>query len=236
MPAAVLWPEREDLYELMTLRATIGHGAFSSEKQNDPIDPSTCEWPPEYLDFPGMWFDTWPESLEVKTIALDPSKGRDAKKGDFSAIVMFGRDKRGIEYVEADLARRPTDVICQDSARLVKRFGPDGFALETNAWQELLAAPLRAALALERAEVVITAFENTAPKPVRIRRLTEPLAQRRVRFKARSPGTALLVQQARDFPNGDHDDGPDGWEMARRLAIELWNGRARKSGPRRLTT
>jgi hypothetical protein len=37
------------------------------------------------------------------------------------------------------------------------------------------------------------------------------------------------VQQLRDFPNGDHDDGPDALEMARRLAIELSN----KGRPRR---
>lgn len=228
MSAAVLWPERESLYDLMTLRATIGHGAFASEKNNDPIDPSTCEWPPEYLDFPGMWFDRWPLDLEVKTIGLDPSKGRDAKKGDFSAIVMYGRSRNGLEYVEADLARRPTDVICQDAARHVKRFQPDGFMLEGNAWQELLAVPLRAALLAVGAEVQITTCENTAPKPVRIRRLTGPLAQRRMRFKARSPGTMLLVQQLRDFPNGDHDDGPDGLEMARRHAIELVSGRQRR--------
>ena len=39
--ADVLWPEREDLYSLMSLRASIGTGAFGSEKQNDPTDPTT---------------------------------------------------------------------------------------------------------------------------------------------------------------------------------------------------
>jgi hypothetical protein len=46
-----------------------------------------------------------------------------------------------------------------------------------------------------------------------------------LRFKTRSPGTALLVQQLQDFPWGDHDDGPDALEQALRLMIELWNGR-----------
>jgi hypothetical protein len=41
------------------------------------------------------------------------------------------------------------------------------------------------------------------------------------RFKSRSPRTALLVQQLRDFPNGSFDDGPDALEMSRRLAIRL---------------
>lgn len=56
------------------------------------------------------------------------------------------------------------------------------------------------------------------------------LAQRKLRFKSRSPGTALLIQQMRDFPVGDHDDDPDALEMALRLMIDLWNGRSAK-GP-----
>jgi hypothetical protein len=33
-----------------------------------------------------------------------------------------------------------------------------------------------------------------------------------------------LVQQLKDFPVGDHDDGPDALEMALRLSIDLWMG------------
>jgi hypothetical protein len=56
----------------------------------------------------------------------------------------------------------------------------------------------------------------------------------RLRFKSRSPGTALLVQQLQDFPLGDHDDGPDALEQALRLLIELWNGRHQPRLPQRL--
>ena len=56
---------------------------------------------------------------------------------------------------------------------------------------------------------------------MRIRRLTPYLAQGRVRFKGDSPGARLLVEQLRDFPLADHDDGPDALEMAVRLAAEL---------------
>lgn len=223
--AVVLWPQREPLYALMMLRATIGVSAFNSEKQNDPADPSACEWPPEYFDRADLWFDEWPANLAVKTVALDPSKGRDARRGDYSAIVMFGRDGNQVEYVEADLARRPVDPMCFDLAKAVKRFRPDGVMLEGNAWQELLAAPITAAFAAERVEATITTCENTAPKLVRIRRLTRPLCQRKMRFKRRSPGTALLVQQLQDFPNASHDDGCDALEMSRRLAIELSNAK-----------
>jgi hypothetical protein len=51
------------------------------------------------------------------------------------------------------------------------------------------------------------------------------MAQRRLRFKARSGGIALSVEQFRDIPVGEHDDGPNALEMALRLMIQLWNGK-----------
>jgi hypothetical protein len=219
--ARVLWPEREPLYQLMQLRATIGGAAFESEKQNNPHDPSLCEWPEEYFTHAAFWFDKWPDGLACKTVGIDPSKGRDAKHGDYSAIVRFGVSWQGVEYVEADVRLRTVDVICGDAAAHVKDFRPDGVYLEPVAFQELLAAPLRAALSQAGAECLIDLSQDNTAKEVRIRRLTEALCQRKMRFKARSPGTALLVQQLRDFPNGDHDDGPDALEFARRLAIRL---------------
>ena len=51
---------------------------------------------------------------------------------------------------------------------------------------------------------------------VRIRTLTH-WAKGTIRFKGDSPGARLLVDQLRDFPLGDHDDGPDSLEMAVRV-------------------
>lgn len=232
--AEVLWPEREPLYALMTLRATIGAAAFESEKQNNPVNPELCEWPDEYFDWPGLWFDLWPEDLAVKVLSLDPSKGRDARHGDYSAWVRYGRAQSGVEHVEADLQRRHTEKIVADGVEHVRVFQPDALAVETNTFQELLLAPMQAAFRAANVPMPpLVSIENTTAKPVRIRRHGPFLAQRKVRFKARSPGTALLVQQCRDFPQGDHDDGPDAWEMGRRVAIELWNGRQQQRRPQR---
>ena len=64
-------------------------------------------------------------------------------------------------------------------------------------------------------------IDNRVNKQVRIRRLTPFLSLGMLRFKGGSPGARLLVEQLRDFPNGDHDDGPDALEMAVRLAENL---------------
>ncbi len=240
MPARVLWPERESLYDLMLLRASIGHAAFESEKQNNPVNPEACEWPAEYFERADFWFQEWPEQLTVKALALDPSKGATDKPGDYAAYVRYGRDHAGREYVEADLRRADADALIAAGLEHVRAFNPDGFAIEANVFQSLLAPLFKLAVAADfdaakrirgnqaaPLELRLYLLDNSVNKAVRIRRWTDPLAQRRVRFKARSPGTALLVQQLRDFPNGEHDDGPDAGELARRLAVELFNGRQR---------
>ena len=128
--AIVLWPEEEDLYTLMCMRVESGRTAFEREKQNSPVNPDLCEWPESYFD-EAIWFEAWPANLAVKTMALDPSKGSDARRGDYSALVLLGVDRQGMLYVEADLARRPTPQIVADGdgvvpplpARRVRRRG-----------------------------------------------------------------------------------------------------------------
>jgi predicted phage terminase large subunit-like protein len=219
--AVVLWPEVEDLYTLMCIRAEGGHAAFEREKQNSPINPELCEWPDSYFD-ETIWFDDWPEGLRIKTMALDPSKGADARRGDFSAFVMLGVSRQGMLYLEADLARRPTPEIVADGVELYRKFRPDAFGVEANQFQELLAGEFEAEF--RRQEILAPRpwlLHNRVSKELRIRRLGPYLSSGRLRFKAGSPSTRLLVDQLKDFPLGDHDDGPDAAEMAIRLAAEL---------------
>ena len=58
-------------------------------------------------------------------------------------------------------------------------------------------------------------------KVARIRRLSQYVINRELRFKADSPGCRMLVDQLMDFPLADHDDGPDALEMCIRLPMEL---------------
>jgi hypothetical protein len=230
-PAEVLWPGRESLYDLMLLRAAVGGAAFNSEKQNDPNDPALCEWPADYFDWPGLWFDRWPERerLTCTVLALDPSKGQDAKLGDFSAYVRLGLTADMVMYVEADLRRdRQAEVIVADGVEHCSDFAPDGFVVETNTFAELFVALFREAGRREGVPLPILNKVNTRPKVVRIRRLGSYLHQRRFRFKARSPGTAELVRQLRDFPNGAYDDGPDALELGLDTLIDLHNRAARR--------
>jgi predicted phage terminase large subunit-like protein len=216
--AELLWPEHEDLYALMKMRIDEGRIAFEREKQNSPVDPEACEFPEEYFEH-HIWFEKWPEELNVKVVALDPSKGNDSRHGDYSAYVLLGVDRHGVMYVEADLARRPIPEMVDAGALICKRFRPHEVCIEGNHFQELLKEQFERACQARRTRIIRPrTIINTGNKRMRIGRLASYLSERRLRFYKKGDSTPLLVNQLRDFPCGDHDDGPDALEMAIRLA------------------
>ncbi|MBX7164821.1 MAG: hypothetical protein K1X74_00610 [Pirellulales bacterium] len=218
--AEVQWPEQEDLYTLMRMRVEGGRATFEREKQGVPHDPAQCEWPEEYFGR-GLWFNDWP-AAGLRVMAIDPSKGTDARHGDYSAIVRLAVDPAGVCHVDADLARRPTSQLVADGVAAFLEFQPQAMAIEANQYQELLAGEFTAEFRRQgRTTVGLWLLANQVNKRVRIRRLGPLLAERRLRFRAASAGARLLVDQLRDFPCGDHDDGPDALEMALRLAAQL---------------
>jgi len=227
--AKVFWRDRdgEDLPALMKMRAE-NRSSFEAEKQCNPINPALCEWGDSYFESL-VWFTRWPKDLQVKTIAVDPSKGKDAKRGDYSAIVHLGRDRAGQMWVRADLKRRDTRKIVEDAVRAHIEFRPDAAVCEGNSFQELLAEDMGQEAERQGQVADFHPIDNTVKKVVRIRRLTPYLSHGKFNFYD-DAGTRLLVDQLREFPIGSHDDGPDALEMALRAAIDTFNTNAHVGG------
>lgn len=170
------------------------------------------------------WFERWPndESIVLKTMSLDPSKGRSDRTGDYSAYVMLAIDNKDTLYVQANLARRPIPQMVADGVALYREFRPNAFTVEGNAWQDLLASDF--AEEFRRQSVLapdVFMLNNQVNKLVRIRRLSGYLSSGRIKFKLGCESTKLLTDQLMDFPAGDHDDGPDALEMAIRIAEDM---------------
>lgn len=226
MPGEPLWPEVYSLDHLERIRARLTNYYWRSLYQQDPIAEGTTEWPDSYFG-PSIWFDDWPSNWDARVMALDPSKGNDSRFGDYSAFVKLQYSNRTL-YVDADLEIRNIQLIVEKAVELCASFHPCAFAVETNQFQELLATEIGRVGHSRGVEMPMYHMPNQAPKLVRIRKLTWQLAEGRIKFKRNSHGTQLLVQQLRDFPNGDHDDGPDALEMALRL---LWHVTANRNDP-----
>jgi len=209
------------------------------------VDLEGALWPSSYFDWPGLWFDQWPplDQLNIRIVSCDPSLGSDARKakenhpGDFQAIIKYGRDGHGTEYVQADMGRRPLQAtrtpdgtpigegMVETLCAAAKDFQAHGLVVEINQFQLLLVKPILAELARIGCATPIFEIINTDPKQLRILRLTNPLSERRARFFA-DASTRMVIAEAQTFPVGEWDDGLDSLEQARRLGIKLWNDRA----------
>jgi predicted phage terminase large subunit-like protein len=155
----ILWPENETYYDLMVMRLTPeGESAFLSEKQNDPIDVTRVEITKEELrtftlePFRGRGYletvvrleeEEHLHPSELRTIdelvfygAWDPSKGKKARSGDYSAVTTVGKDRDGIVYVfQFDLKRRDVERRMEDILQLHQKYGYRLFVVETTAFQ-----------------------------------------------------------------------------------------------------
>lgn len=220
-----LWPERFDEQTLAKIRASLGDYWWHALYQQAPRNIEGVEWPDDYFD--GVWFDDWPAQgqAELRMIALDPSKGKDSQHGDYCAITV-GYLVDGLLYVDAVIERIPLRQIAERFAELAKHHNCQVGIVEANAFQELLGEPIKTAVEADGHQMRLVLANNTTNKVVRIRGLSEPLANKRLRVR-RSKGGDLLVRQLREFPRGQHDDGPDSLEM-------LWRLMRRETMSRRL--
>lgn len=220
LPGQSLWPERWPVKLLESKKLSTSRSWWEALYQQNPIASGESEFSESW--FVDSFFEQWPNNLILKSMALDPSKGKDGKRADYQALIKLGIGSDDVLYVEADMQRRPIPQMVADTVAAYKDFRPHVFGLESNAWQDLLAPDFSEEF---RNQGVIAPdvwqVNNTVNKLVRIRRLSGYLAQGRIRFKANCPSTKILIDQLIDFPNGTHDDGPDALEMAIRLAEEI---------------
>lgn len=217
-PGEALWPEGGWTAKVLsTYRDGDGSADYwwQALYQQRPTQHERAEWPDRY--FEGIWAEEWPHTFELSAIFVDPSKG--TEKGDYSAIVFAGL-YNGKIYIDSDIRRRPCPEIIADTYRLATDYWPDDVAFETNGFQELLAGDYddlieeHGALAMGASMV----DHYGVPKIVRIRRIGSYLRRGKIKLRKGSRHNDLLLSQAKAFPMGDHDDGPDALEgVIRRL-------------------
>ena len=232
-PGEALWPERWPIEEMLKRQKSMDNFWWSSLYQQDPGRHGSMEWPDEY--FANILTEEFPDSFELGVIAVDPSKGKEAKRGDYSGIIFVGLSG-GKLWVDASLERRPTEQIVSDGIDHAQLYGPwlHGFAIEINQFQELLVGEFQRQVT-ERGHLPLPIFTitNTVNKKLRISRLGPYFSGGSIRIR-NNAGGRLLVEQCRNFSQRDvsgvHDDGPDALEMAIRTGIEIQGGQVSDDG------
>lgn len=229
--AEVLWPDRFPLYDLMLKRAELGPNAFASEFQDQPGIDGSAEWPSEYFDHPGYWFENWPTTPLVNVAYYDSAGDPGARPGDYHALVNLQISEEGILYFDAKMWRGPNSEAVAEVDTLAREWGVQALGVETNFGGAVLLPLFDAHLerlnrnsahkaTQDYGPLPIKGVLNQLPKPTRIRRIDPYLSRKQVRVRA-TPGGRLLTDQWREFAGGDHDDGPDAADGCLQLARYL---------------
>jgi hypothetical protein len=254
-----LWPARYPIEKLNRIKRDqelagtpwIWHSLY----QQDPATAAElCEWPAHYWNEPFWYREKPPFRPSIRLMTLDPSKGKDAAKGDYAALLYAEVDPHGTLWVdEPRLLRIPLTDLEDTAVEMLKRLRPDAFAIETNGFQEYVATNIHAKApglapiypyVNTRSEAVAAIRKGANPafratgkgKEVDIRMLLTPLLSRHDLRIRDTPQGRILGQQLRDFPLASHDDGPDALALMVRLWQDLVGDRSRRGNEAIMTT
>lgn len=219
--AQVLWPAMQPLERLMRKRVEVGHEAFDSEYQNDPVSLKDAP-------LAGVKFWVHVRRSWIYFGACDPSMGKKAKQGDPAACLVGGYCPEIGELcvVDARIARMKPSLILETVIAQHQEYQTMMYAIEAWAFQEYLRQQITEISARRGIHVPTVAFpfgtktqRGSDDKALRIMGLQPHIDNGLI--KVHSSQRTLLTQMRR-WPKADHDDGPDAvdmlWQTARRFA------------------
>lgn len=218
--AVVNWPAMQPLVWLMLERAA-DHDSFATEYQNKPINAGS--------PFSKLTFWTLRDPGLIYFGAVDPSLGKKGKGRDPSAILVggFNRLTGNMDVVEASIRRRLPDVIISDIIAFQRQYRCLLWFVETVQFQEFLRTTLMTEAAKQGIGISAVPIIPNADKDLRIERLQPPVASGLIRLNATQQ---TLIDQLQQWPDADHDDGPDCLDMLWQNTLLYAGGRAGAPG------
>lgn len=211
--AMVNWPAIQSLLFLMLERAA-SHDAFQTEYQNKPLSEGNPFGKIIYwnLKTPNLVFFG----------AIDPSLGKKGHGRDPSAILIGGLDRLTgkMDVVEASIRKRLPDIIISDTIALQREYRCLLWFVEAVQFQEFLRTSLMVEAAKQGVGISAVPITPSSDKDLRIERLQPPITAGLIRLH---PTQQTLIDQLQQWPNADHDDGPDCLDM-------LWQNTLHYSG------
>lgn len=201
--AVVNWPAVQPLVFLMLERAA-DLAAFQTEYQNKPIS--------EGNPFGELTFWVQRKADWIYFGAIDPSLGKRSKGRDPSAILIGGFDRLSgkMDVVEASIRKRLPDIIISDAIALQREYRCLLWFVEAVQFQEFLRTSLMTEAAKQGVGISAVPVTPSSDKDLRIERLQPPIAAGLIRLNTTQ---TTLIDQLQQWPNGDHDDGPDCLDM-----------------------
>lgn len=224
--AVVSWPAVRPLLRLMQIRAE-DHHAFDCEYQNDPTNADAAL-------FKGLQHWVQPCRDWIFLGAHDPSLGRNNKSRDPSAMLVGGLDRNHgiLDVVEAKIARIVPDKQISNIIEAQREYKCLQWAFESVQFQEFLRTELIKRSAIAGIPVPALPVLPHNDKDLRIESLSPHVVNGLIRTHRTH---TVLNEQLLNYPEADHDDGPDALHMLWMLAVARMGGagKIRLGGRRR---
>ncbi len=212
--AILNWPANHTLGFLMKER--VGeHSAFESEYQNKPISEDN---PFRDITF---WVREKPNLITFG--AIDPSLGKRNKGRDPSAILIGGFDPITFEMdvLEASIRKRLPDIIISETIELQRLYRCNLWFVEAIQFQEFLQTTLMKEAARQGVALPTIPVTPSTDKDLRIERLQPPVKAGLIRLHS---SQRTLIDQLEQWPDADHDDGPDCLDMLWQFGLQYSGG------------
>ena len=199
-----LWKEMWSIEDLEKKKRALGSVHFATEYLNEPLSEEDMIFKPDWI----IYYNT----LEIagkkldKIMAVDPATGK--KTGDYSAIVIVGKDKEtGIYYVLDTFAEKISDLkLINKIIEKYQIYQPSKIVFETIAFQEIYKNQVMREASKRGVHLPIKPVKSSVQKEVRIQKLSPLVENGLIKFKENQK---LLIDQLIEFPKGSHDDLPD---------------------------
>lgn len=207
-----IWPEGKSTDTLLQLKATLPHEIWQGDMMSSPVDDGAVkvEWV--------QWVE--PDELQGRPLAYylggDPS-ARAEERNDYKALVPVGQDRETkIFYVFSPWIRRASFPEMYDAFAMLYRLYWMTSVFETNGFQILVRDGILAHCHEQGLYPVVMPIEHHTAKSIRLARLPMLIKAGKMRFVRRKNDhdMDLLMDQLYTLGTADHDDGPDGLEMA----------------------
>lgn len=227
------WPERYTIRELEEIKEMVGTLVWSKDFQGKPIEK-------------GLFQEKWITSYQREVVLLiprewgyfsgsDPS-ARQNETSDYKAHVVNAKDmETKYQYcVEAWIKKEKSKAeFIQAYIDLWLEYRMNASGFEVNGYQLYIMEDLLEACQQYDFMPNIIPITHTSDKVMRIAARSTGVEKSRYQFDRNHSDQELLVEQLLYLGTGEHDDGPDAWEMAIDVS-ENWGGQFeyRSSGAR----
>lgn len=205
--AKVLW-EAVGLERLMRIRAENPR-AFAKEQQNAPT-MDTARFSREKMRF----WKNLPSDLKYYGWCDPAGNGKKSDFTNFSILGVSAKERKGylVESINKIISSRE---IVATVVELQKRYRCKKFGIETNGGQFHLKPFVLEAAFDAGVTMPLVGVHNTDNKEERIEELELPIENGELLLHE---SFTLLIEQLEDFPEGAHDDAPDGAAGVYRLS------------------